>query len=58
LSPRESDLAPQETLVTGERPVSAGSLQRRNREIWPWFVIAGLILLSAEWHLYSRRSWL
>ncbi len=58
LSPEESDITPRQVLAVGERQVAATSLQRENREIWPWFLLAGLALLAAEWHLYCRRSWL
>jgi hypothetical protein len=26
------------------------------REIWPWFVLAGAVLLFVEWFIYAGRS--
>ncbi len=54
----ESDIMPREALFTGEKKVTAMTLSRENREIWPWFALFGLAILTVEWHLYCRRSWL
>ena len=58
LSPAESDITPQDALLSGEQRIAASSLGRENREIWRWFAFAALIVLTGEWHIYSRRSWL
>ncbi len=58
LSPVESDITPKSEIISGEKKIAASALLRENREIWPWFALAGLVLLAAEWHLYCRRSWL
>ncbi|MEN6626441.1 MAG: BatA and WFA domain-containing protein [Candidatus Sumerlaeia bacterium] len=58
VSREESDIKPMESLVTGERKLAAASISRQNREIWSWLVMAALVLLTIEWHVYGRRSWL
>lgn len=57
LSRGESDIAPRDTLVSGEQAVQAGAIARENREVWPWVVLAGLLLMAGEWHLYCRRAY-
>jgi len=52
----ESDIAPKDSLVTGERRIAVSSLSRENREVWPWFAFAALGLLTLEWHIYCRRA--
>ena len=58
LSPEESAIKPAAALTAGERQIAAQPLERQNREVWPWLVLAGLAILTLEWHLYGRRSWL
>ena len=58
LSIRESDITPKKEIVTGEKIVVASTVSKENREVWIWFVIVGLLVLTAEWHLYCRRAWL
>jgi len=58
LSLNESDIAPKSEIASGEQKIVASSLSRENREVWSWFVLAGLCLLAFEWHWYCRRSWL
>lgn len=53
----ESDLRAAETLdVASGAPVASaavGALIRQ--EVWPWFAWAALVVLLAEWWLYTRR---
>lgn len=58
LAPAESDIAPRRELLSGEKKISASQAGRENRQIWPWFVLAGVLLLGTEWHIYCRKSWL
>lgn len=39
----------------GTAPDAPGSGPAGPREIWPWFVLAGLLLASVEWLLYAWR---
>jgi hypothetical protein len=42
-------------LVGGRSPVSDGEA-RTPREIWNWFVMAGLALLTIEWIIFSWQA--
>src|SRR5690606_7886025 len=55
----ESSIAPAETLHLGRGEVVAerGRI-KQTRELWPWFVMAALAVLSLEWWVYSRRAWM
>jgi Ca-activated chloride channel family protein len=56
LDAAESNLAPRFSVeIQGKTiPASTGPM-RTNREIWWWFVVAGLVLLFFEWLIYHRR---
>lgn len=56
LDANESDLRPAEQLVIGTSSVAgqAQSVEIR-KELWPWFVWAGLAFLVIEWLVYTRR---
>lgn len=53
----ESGLETRQTLTVGARGV--GSVRgegRTPREVWPWFVLAAAVLLSAEWLVFAMRG--
>lgn len=58
LSREESDITPKGEIISGEQKIVASAPKRQNREVWPWAAALGLLILTAEWHLYCRRSWL
>jgi Ca-activated chloride channel homolog len=58
LSVPESDITPRKEIVSGEKKVAATSVRKENREVWTWAVLAALLLLATEWHIYCRRAWL
>jgi hypothetical protein len=54
-SPVESALAPQPTLaVAGQAPAAPATGAERPQEVWPWLLVAGLLLLTLEWWIYNR----
>ena len=55
----ESSIAPAASLHLGRGEVLAerGRI-KQTRELWPWFAIAALAILSLEWWVYSRRAWM
>jgi hypothetical protein len=56
LDPNESDLRVAQDLKIGSMK-TAGQLGSSvvKKEIWPWFVLAALVLLMLEWVVYTRR---
>jgi hypothetical protein len=53
---RESDLRPREIIELGHEQVSGkGGLEPARKETWKWIVMASLVLLAFEWHVYNRR---
>ena len=53
----ESRIMPVETLRFGQAEVSGGSeVGEGLRELWPWFLLAGLGVLLVEWWITYRRS--
>ncbi len=54
----ESSITPADELKFGRSTVAAqtGGV-RQTRELWRWFVIAALAVLTAEWWVYTRRAW-
>jgi len=53
----ESGLETRQTLTVGARGVgSARGEGRTPREVWPWFVLAAAVLLSAEWLVFAVRG--
>jgi hypothetical protein len=54
----ESDLRPRSDAieVTARAAGAAGAEQGGSREVWPWFVVAAIALLTLEWLLYLRRA--
>lgn len=56
LSVLESDIRPRGFPVINRLPVIARSSQESSvREVWPWALVAGLVLLCVEWMYYLRR---
>jgi hypothetical protein len=45
----ESDITPRAEVTVGNQTVAAGELRRPPRELWKWAVLAGLLVLLAEW---------
>ncbi|MCP4641290.1 MAG: VWA domain-containing protein [bacterium] len=55
----ESAIVPAESMLIGKSEVQAQRGRvRQNRELWRWFVVAGLAILMLEWIIYSRRAWI
>ncbi len=53
----ESRLASPETIsVGGTRQGAVSAASTTPREIWPWFVVAALVLLVIEWLFYLRQA--
>ncbi|MCE9583859.1 MAG: BatA and WFA domain-containing protein [Planctomycetes bacterium] len=56
LSETESNLAPPAALGSGKSRVAASpSAGRENRDLWPWFAGAALVLFLVEWACFHRR---
>jgi hypothetical protein len=56
-SREESDITPQANLVfTGTETAPAQGEATRPLEIWPWVLLASLLLLSVEWWFYNRAG--
>lgn len=52
----ESDLTPQDELQLGARRVEGMTRPPRvENHLWPYIVLAALLILLVEWHLYHRR---
>ncbi len=55
-SASESDLAPRGDLRLGQVTVKRGeAIRTATPEIWRWFVAAALLVVLAEWLVYTRR---
>lgn len=53
----ESDIRPRDSVVVNARSASArGVNDATGRPIWPWLVVAAIVLLTLEWLAYCRRS--
>lgn len=53
---QESMIEPRRELQIGEESVSQEEQpMRRRQELWPWFVLAALVILLIEWFVYQRR---
>ncbi len=58
-SERESDIEPVETIVAGNRVISAQSdAGRTRREVWHWLAAAAFAILALEWYIYCKRAWM
>ena len=59
LDPNESSISPAPSLTIGRSEVAGEQNQiQQDRELWHWFVVAALGVLSLEWWVYSRRAFL
>jgi len=53
----ESGLETRQTLTVGARGVGIARGEGSTpREVWPWFVLAAAVLLSAEWLVFAVRG--
>ncbi len=59
LNRTETIVEPAQSLSVGRAEFTAekGKL-KVTRELWRWFVVAGILILAFEWWVYSRRAWL
>jgi len=55
-SPRESDIAPVDQIALADRPIKAMAAPLRFADFWRPLATLCLMILSAEWWLYARRS--
>jgi hypothetical protein len=51
----ESDLAVAGSVKIGEQTVTAGEPRKQPRELWKYAVLAGMLVLLAEWWIYNKR---
>ncbi len=51
----ESNIRPRAEIGIGSTKIGKGETRSTPRETWFWFVLGGLVILSAEWFLYNRR---
>jgi len=52
----ESDIVPRQMLtLAGEAVKTSASLQGANEPLWPYAILAALIVLGVEWYIYNRR---
>jgi Ca-activated chloride channel family protein len=58
LDANESAIHPADTLPMGEGEIDAASQdpQRFKKELWPWLIAAGLLIICAEWWLFCYRA--
>jgi hypothetical protein len=55
-SERETSLATRDELAIAGRVIGAGGADAISvRELWRWFVLAGLLLACIEWLLYAKK---
>ena len=56
-SVEESDIRPQpDVVIRTQASDNSGQDSIGRRQLWPWFVAAGLVILMIEWWLYARRT--
>ncbi len=56
-SREESDITPRPNLIfTGTEASPSPGTATRPLEIWPWVLLASLLLLAVEWWLYNRAG--
>jgi hypothetical protein len=51
----ESNLQPRPAIRVGAETVTAGTPDKRPRELWKWFVLAALAVVLLEWWVYNKR---
>jgi len=53
---QESNIEPRTDLQIGDQKLGTDQEPiRRRQELWPWFVLAALVILMVEWIAYNRR---
>lgn len=55
LDPDESNLQPRPGIRIGAETVTAGTPDKRPRELWKWLVLAALAVVLVEWYVYNKR---
>ncbi|MFL5330927.1 MAG: VWA domain-containing protein [Gemmataceae bacterium] len=55
LDPLESNIQPRDSIQLGAVTISAGSEDKRPKELWKWLVLATLVAVLLEWYVYNRR---
>lgn len=56
LDATESNIAPNESFTVGSEAVeSVSAATEVNEPLWPYFVIAAIVVLLLEWFIYNRR---
>lgn len=59
LDPMETSVKPSDTLKLGRAEVAGErGIVQQNKELWRYFIFAGLFILGLEWWIYSRRAWI
>jgi hypothetical protein len=53
--PAEGDIAPRESVSVGSQTVEAGKPRKQPRDLWKLAVLAGVVVLLAEWWIYNKR---
>lgn len=53
--PAEGDIAPRESVTVGSQTVEAGKPRKQPRDLWKLAVLAGVVVLLAEWWIYNKR---
>jgi hypothetical protein len=53
--PAEGDIAPRGSVTVGNQTVEAGKPRKQPRDLWKLAVLAGLVVLLAEWWIYNKR---
>ncbi len=56
LDERESDIMPRKPENHDEKKTSSTTVTITYKELWRWFVLVGLLILSMEWWVYHRRA--
>jgi hypothetical protein len=53
---QESQIEPRDELKIGEDQIrQVQEPVKKRQELWPWFLLAALVILLAEWYVYNRR---
>lgn len=56
---RASDITPRrELVIRAERVGATGTGEGRDRApkpLWPWLIVAGLVIVTLEWYVYNRK---
>jgi hypothetical protein len=55
LDAEESNLQPRPGIRIGAETVTAGTPDKRPRELWKWLILAALVVVLVEWYVYNQR---